>query len=107
MTYIFVAYLLVLSVQPCRDSLLPIDNKGHTIQKVAHLDQQSQDTDSHDECSPFCACSCCGSNTVPTIAYSLTASFVTEPELVLGEFSLYTSPYKSHLTYSIWQPPKA
>lgn len=105
LTYIFVAYLLVLSVQPCSDSLIPRDNQGHTIERTAYADRSSQEINA-DYCSPFCICSCCG-QPVPTIAYYLPFVVTAETELVHGEFSLYTSPYQSHLTYSIWQPPKA
>lgn len=107
LTYIFGAYLLVLSVQPCSDSLLPRDNQGHAIQKVAHIDQSSQDSNNNDECPPFCVCSCCGTTPAPSIAYSLPVDFTAENALVRGDFSLYTNPYQSNRTYSIWQPPKA
>jgi len=109
LTFIFVAYLLVLAVQPCKDNFLPRDNRGHEVQKVAHLDPSSQDTNggSNDLCSPFCVCSCCGINPVPTIVYSMSATTYQNIEQATAEFSQYTSPYESTRPFSIWQPPKA
>lgn len=108
-TYIFVAYLLFLSVQPCKDSLLPRDNQGHPVQKVAHLDPLSQDTDSdsNDDCSPFCVCSCCGSNPAQTIVYSVAVTSPKTVEHASSDFSHYKAPYESTRSFSIWQPPKA
>ncbi len=109
LTFIFVAYLLVLAVQPCKDGLLPRDNQWHEIQTVAHLDQSSQDTNNSpdDLCSPFCVCSCCGINSVPNIVYSVPATTFQNLEKATAEFSQYKSPYESTRSFSIWQPPKA
>ncbi|MGH9948889.1 MAG: DUF6660 family protein [Pyrinomonadaceae bacterium] len=109
LTYIFVAYLLVLSVQPCTDSLLPLDNQGHETQKVSHLDPTSQDSDdnSNDNCSPFCVCSCCGSNPAPTIVYAFPVTTPISREASGEVFSQYKTPYESTRSFSIWQPPRA
>jgi len=101
--------LLALSVQPCNDNVFSRDDQGHSMQKIAHLDRSSQDTesDTNDECSPFCICSCCGSNPAPTIVYTLP---VASPKVLEGVAEMetqYKTPYKSTRTYSIWQPPKA
>lgn len=103
------AYLLILSVQPCRDSLLPRDGQGHVIQKVAHIDQSPSDSrdESNDECSPFCVCSCCGINPVPTIVFSVPVTIPKGHEIAPQVFPQYTTPYQLTHSYSIWQPPKA
>lgn len=100
-----IAYVLFLSVQPCEDVIAQFDSQGHSITASAHFDAPS-DSETGDNCSPFCICSCCS---IPVASMRLSVVSPTENSGILDpSLSVdYDSPYKRNSSTDIWQPPKA
>lgn len=103
---IFVAYIALVSLQPCDEMLsraVGIDERAASV--LASENPESEDPDCQ-ECSPFCICSCCKVNAA--FSYSLR-SFQDE----IAEFAASqikpeyeNADFRGH-SNSIWQPPKA
>ncbi len=92
----YITYLLTL---PC------VDGSRHSMHNQVNdtpLSQESQDNTRHDDCSPFCFCSCCS---IPI----LLAGFHFECKPVIVTQSLVFFEYQFLITSfisPIWQPPK-
>lgn len=99
--FIFSFYLLALAVMPCSDKedCKNIGNEQTTFSTTDHSDHES-DTEN---CSPFCACACCGQSVTnifhPVVLYNLTP-------LAGQKFTIYNTSFISEVYLSIWQPPK-
>lgn len=101
---IFIVYLLVLSVQPCRDlgdSRFSY-SKAENGQTMLNGDAPQQETP---ECSPFCICSC---RQVSVTDNFSALSLPKEIAVLTATASLVTSrnDYSRQYPDSIWQPPK-
>lgn len=94
-------YLISLLGMPCRDfercnAILPC------------VDQSAQDQHKHttdnENCSPFCTCTCCGSQvyTYPSFNY-FDNKFYTQSNKVT---EIYQFSFPSDFCSNIWQPPK-
>ena len=91
--YILALTVFGLSVYPCSDGL-------HCDEEITTSHNHSEDEE--DDCSPFCACSCCGST------YMESKVETIEPFMEQINFSL-TSHYSFHYSFSyqftVWHPP--
>ena len=84
---------------------MKVNNYEHTQSEFA----SNQETHSHnkekDSCSPFCICSCCGSQIVSyfkTVSYN----FAIISKEIKTQLPTYTSKFTSNFYGSIWQPPQ-
>ena len=95
---ILAIYLLALSIVPCPD--MSIEHAGH---KVGHMQNAANDqANAADQCSPFCACSCCVSPMVHQ-AYVIIVSSLSFSHY---HYPKYHSFFFSTPLKAIWQPPK-
>lgn len=96
---VFCAYLFLLSVLPCHDSVECSENRAEQF-------SGKHDHTSHNElCPPFCTCACCGVQ----IAQLLPPGFMAtafQPEIFSKNASFYTSAFPTGIAFAIWQPPK-
>lgn len=99
---IFTLYISVLAISPCGDAENHCDEKSTTTSSEEH----NHDHDADDSCTPFCCCSCCGTQMTIT-NYQLSK---IQTELVNEHISEKVSIeyVSSHSTYfgEIWQPPQ-
>ncbi|WP_461141096.1 DUF6660 family protein [Spirosoma pomorum] len=111
LTTVFAVYLLGLSFWPCADDALPL--AGQALATV--FAASTPDTDSsadgeqehhHDQCSPFCTCTCCAvvAALTPLFTYQ-TASLPEQNWLPSVRFHHAPTHWAEPLT-AIWQPPK-
>lgn len=106
-TTILSLYLLGLSIWPCADEVQPIPRQGHaTVLAKADRSYPGSSHEHHDQCTPFCSCSCCAAivTLLPQFSYKLTASVAIKP--VVATSFRYTSPHWADTLSAIWQPPK-
>ena len=94
---------LILSCIPCAD--MKVNNYEHTQSEFA----SNQETHSHnkekDLCSPFCICSCCGSQIVSYFELN-NIDFPIPSEDIKTQLPSYKSVFTSNFFGSIWQPPQ-
>jgi len=104
---IFSFYLLLLSVQPCRDLAVAgfpqakIENEQSNLQN--HED--TEDCETH-ECSPFCICSC----RQVSVTYTFSALAIKQETTTFTKESpkvFFQDNYYHQYFDSIWQPPKS
>ncbi|HQU86216.1 MAG TPA: hypothetical protein PKY59_24015 [Pyrinomonadaceae bacterium] len=103
--FIFIIYILVLSLTPCDEMLANAEFTNNEISKQKAFSENSDSEKNGDECSPFCICSCCHFST----AYQLKSFTITNKVIVAGIFSTensYKNPYTKEYKTSVWQPPK-
>lgn len=98
-SFIFAIYFMGLSMITCSDVSSGIDNCGKAQTHLHASSDQSKDT--HDICTPFCMCHCCGGI---TLIYMQSLEF-KQPINSLNNFQ-YCENSLSDISYSIWQPPK-
>jgi hypothetical protein len=91
----------MLSCLPCAD--LEVISVAHSSKEItSNTDKHSHEKD-NDTCSPFCVCSCCGSQVFIFHTHYNFSSFQNIIETKVPEYqSLLTSNYFG----SIWQPPQ-
>jgi hypothetical protein len=99
--FAFIMAILVLtqSVMPCGDKG-SITNESKSKTELTKANNQQDDQ--HDDCSPFCSCSCCAG--VAFLAPSTKVSF-----LIAQMSPVYCSTITTHLfriAIPIWQPPQ-
>ena len=86
---------------PCKDNITQMNRQDISILTSDPISSKAGDL-MHDQCSPFCQCSCCNT---PTIS-SINEILITMP--FWGEkayFELLPEKVITNLG-SIWQPPK-
>lgn len=99
-------YLLGLSLWPCQDNH-PVHQPGGTsIVQVSATSVPIEHShhDCHD-CSPFCACVCCGAHLSVPPTFTFAAQLQGWRFLPTGLFS-YASPIWVAPLATIWQPPQ-
>lgn len=107
LTIILALYLLGLSLWPCADEMLSKFGQESTVVLTkADIPYPGSSHEHHDQCTPFCTCTCCA--TIITVAghfsYSIIGSVAIVP-LAATNFR-YTSPHWADMLSAIWQPPK-
>lgn len=84
---------------------MEINSSVHTETELA----SNHETHSHDTatdlCSPFCICSCCGSQIV-SYSQSILIDFSISSESIKTQLPTYKSILSSNFYGSIWQPPQ-
>lgn len=99
--YIFPLYLILISCLPCAD--LEASSASYSSKEIA----TSRDNHSHDKdcdiCSPFCACSCCGS---PVFVFNSHYDFSSFKKTINTKVPEYQSELSCNYIGSIWQPPQ-
>ena len=98
---ILAIYILVLALMPCSDKLEFCNGSevSHSI-----LDPHGHDHHDHegDECTPFCACACCGSLLTFQAKY-LDLDFIT---FISTKCEFYfLSDYSHGYVKGVWHPP--
>jgi hypothetical protein len=111
LTTVFAVYVLGLSLWPCADEALPlVGQELATVLTTATTDAHESSGDEHkhdhDQCSPFCTCTCCAvvAAITPLFTYS-TASVSPSNWLPAARFHYAPTNWAEPLT-AIWQPPK-
>ena len=88
---------------PCADK--EVNSLAHTTLEL----KSNHDNHSHDKekdlCSPFCICSCCGSQVVSYFQSNII-DFPIPFEGIKTQLPTYTSVFASNFFGSIWQPPQ-
>jgi hypothetical protein len=101
--FILSFYLIVISCLPCAD--MEVYSTAHSSQETA-LEEKSHSHDKeNDLCPPFCACNCCGAQTLaflPEIVFDLPLAST----VINNEELYYKSICTSKFFGSIWQPPQ-
>lgn len=102
---IFSIYLVALSCLPCDD--VELNSAAHkTVEITSNHDEKSNNHDKeNDLCSPFCSCSCCGSQIVSFFKIT-TLSFNIVSKNIRTKLPSYTPKFISNFYGSIWQPPQ-
>ncbi|MFC3336471.1 DUF6660 family protein [Flavobacterium palustre] len=94
---------LILSCLPCAD--IEVNSAAHTKTELAsNHDEHSHDKE-HDLCSPFCICSCCGSQ-MASYSQSIIIDFPIPSIGIKTQLPTYKSILSSNFYGSIWQPPQ-
>jgi hypothetical protein len=99
---LFCAYILLLSVLPCADGFGQSRSDSQQVIISADNHQHPQHHTGSDFCSPFCACSCCGTvlDTTPQFQFTYLQIQVSSIDC-FGALNLtIDSP-----TLPSWQPP--
>ncbi|MES2573875.1 MAG: DUF6660 family protein [Bacteroidota bacterium] len=92
--------LLLLSCMPCADvEVSEVSHSSHDV--TSNTDKHSHDT--NDACSPFCVCSCCGSQ---VFVYYTHYNFSFFRNIIDTKVPEYQSLLASSYFGSIWQPPQ-
>lgn len=88
---------------PCAD--MKADNSAQNKTEFAsNHDEHSHDKE-NDLCSPFCICSCCGSQVV-SYTQSILIEFPILFKSIKTQLPTYNSIFSSNFFGSIWQPPQ-
>ena len=84
---------------------MEVNSWAHTTLEL----KSNHDNHSHDKekdlCSPFCSCSCCGSQVV-SYFQSNYIDFPVTSEGIKTQLPTYKSIFASNFFGSIWQPPQ-
>ena len=96
-------YIIALSCLPCAD--MEVNSLAHTTTKfTANHEDHSHDKE-NDLCSPFCICSCCGSQVV-SLFHIDAINFPILFKGIKTQLPTYKSVFASNFYGSIWQPPQ-
>ncbi len=96
-------YITALSCLPCTD--MEVNSLAHTTTKfTANHEEHSHDKE-NDLCSPFCICSCCGSQIISLFQID-TINFPIQSKGIKTQLPTYKSVFASNFYGSIWQPPQ-
>lgn len=92
-------YMLALTIMPCTD----IKDAKHETCYTADADKDVQDHETHSEnCSPFCGCSCCGSDSLVMFSLSQINIITQTCRQTFRDLPCAVSK----ISLPIWQPPK-
>lgn len=94
-------YLLLLACLPCRD----MDDCGNAFNATLfNNNTEHNHHDTHDACSPFCNCSCCGQQII-CIDFNIISTWINPIAIILSDYN-YNSIYFFNFSGKIWQPPR-
>jgi hypothetical protein len=98
---IFSLYIIVQSCLPCGDSQeCDVTKIGQSFELAT---QHSDHEHEKENCTPFCSCSCCGSQVYKALAEFHVSKIVHYAEKAVP---FYQVSFNSQYTGKIWQPPK-
>ena len=98
--FLLACIMLAISCMPCKDRAYAVDNgKGKAEISTSH---NPADDNCNDDCSPFCACSCCSGFVFnfPTIEIEHLILPTAE------KFAAYLPADVSDIPSPVWQPPQ-
>lgn len=103
--FIFTAYVLALSLQPCQEWSVSAEASGALNDVYSQSEHVNGIETEADDCSPFCVCSCCYVSVADRyFPYAPPKEAAAVPETTLS--ADYQNPnLDAHVT-PIWQPPK-
>ena len=100
---IMAVIVLALSCIPCMDDAYAMNTNSITIETLtSNKNQQEQQHNGNDFCSPFCTCNCCAG-----FAFS-SSSIKVQPiiHVTAKKYSSYLSSSAIAISLPIWQPPQ-
>jgi hypothetical protein len=104
--FILSIFVLSMAIMPCEDGM---DDAIFENTSQSHFDDQSHNhaQDKEDGCTPFCICTCCGTNIVlnfsfPPLISEINQCFLSEKVKI----NFYNTTFISDFYGNIWQPPK-
>ena len=97
---IFSIYILLLSVMICPDGVTQ-STFYDTTEITADLDHNHSSEDK-DDCTPFCACSCCGTFLTMSIVQQITK---VSTDLTSSYQISYIFDYSFDYYEGVWHPP--
>ena len=91
-------FILALSIVPCGDGL----QQNSVNIEIKAKDHDHNHSDHEDDCTPFCACVCCGS----MIAVSFIQPSILSKVEISSEYQFhYNFNYSFNYSEGIWHPP--
>jgi len=98
--FILSLYITALSIAPCTDGLPQSSN--HSDIEVSITEHDHDHSGHQDDCTPFCACACCGSIvTIPTVQLMVEANVEISTDYLFH----YTFNYSFDYSEGVWHPP--
>lgn len=88
---------------PCAD--MEVNSATHTQKEFASNHEKHSHDKEKDLCSPFCICSCCGSQ-MASYSQPIIIDFPIRLEGIKTQLPTYKSIFSSNFYGSIWQPPQ-
>lgn len=95
--------ILLISSMPCAD--LEVNSFAHSSEKFISNNENHSHDEENDLCSPFCICSCCGSQ-MASYSQSIVIDFPIPSKDIKTLLPSYKSIFTSNFYGSIWQPPQ-
>ncbi|HEX8016016.1 MAG TPA: DUF6660 family protein [Flavobacterium sp.] len=95
--------ILILSCMPCAD--MGINSFAHTKSELVSKQDNHSHEKENDLCSPFCICSCCGSQ-MASYSRPMAIDFPIPFKDIETQLPTYQSIFTSNFYGSIWQPPQ-
>ncbi|NEU67492.1 DUF6660 family protein [Spirosoma agri] len=100
-------YLLGLSLWPCADDTPPTSGPGnYVVLTNAPVPQSGSTHEHHDQCTPFCSCTCCAATISITPNFSYALAHSVEITGIAAVAFPYVSLHWADPLSAIWQPPK-
>ena len=96
-------YIIALSCLPCAD--IEVSSFAHNATKFTGNHEDHSHDKENDLCSPFCICSCCGTQIV-SLLHIDTINFPIPSKGIKTKLPTYTYVFASNFFGSIWQPPQ-
>lgn len=104
--YFLVFYFLLLSWQPCQDfaELGVLTKSLAKTEKIA--DDKHEEELLDEDCSPFCACSCCR---VSAVSYNFSLAEKRDFSVRIKSFlpDVYENRYFPNDLNAVWRPPRS
>lgn len=88
---------------PCAD--MEVNSSAHSKAEFASNHDEHSHDKANDLCSPFCICSCCGSQ-MANYSQSIIIDFPILSKSIKTQLPTYSSIFSSNFFGSIWQPPQ-
>lgn len=106
LTTLLSLYLLGLALWPCADEFpAPAGSESHVVLS-ADAPNPGASHPHHDQCTPFCSCTCCAAaiTVVPNFSYA-PVLFIEPCRATVIRFN-YELKHRADPLAAIWQPPK-
>ena len=98
-------YLLGLSLWPCADAALPPTGPDGCV-VAATASRPGFSHEQHDQCTPFCICTCCAATITVASRFGYSLLPPTETMVMSVVAFAYTPIHWADSLSAIWQPPK-
>jgi len=99
---VILAFLvLTLSCLPCVDDVFATNTGKASIESLSQNNQE-EDQEHNDACSPFCHCTCCASFSINQTSLAISEILIYSGKSYLS----YLPPNIIEVSLPIWQPPQ-